>query len=98
MKKRIVQLPEFTDWINGLDSVTKARLTARLKKVKAGLMGDIETVGGGVSEMREHFGPGYRMYFVARKNTIVIMLGGGTKRTQKRDIKAAKALAKELED
>ncbi|MEM1145836.1 MAG: type II toxin-antitoxin system RelE/ParE family toxin [Pseudomonadota bacterium] len=98
MKKRIVQFPEFTKWLGSLDSTTKARLTARLSKVERGLMGDVEPVGDGVSEMREHFGAGWRMYFVERKQTIVVMLGGGSKRTQSKDIKAAKARAKELED
>lgn len=98
MKKRVVQLPGFKAWFGELDSVTKARLSARLDKVKRGLMGDVDPVGEGVFELREHFGAGWRMYFVERGGHIVVMLGGGSKRTQKRDIKAAKALSKELED
>lgn len=98
MKKRVLQHPRFKAWFGELDSVTKARLSARLDKVKRGLMGDVDPVGEGMSELREHFGPGWRMYFVERDGDIVVLLGGGSKRTQKRDIKAAKALAKELED
>jgi len=98
MLKRVVPLPEFTEWLDSLDTVTKARLAARLDKVKRGLMGDVEPVGDGVSEMREHFGAGWRMYFIERNQIIVVMLGGGSKRTQRKDIKAAKALAEKLED
>lgn len=94
----IRRLPEFDTWFDGLkDSSTKGRLNARLKKVSRGIFGDIEPVGEGVSEMREHFGSGWRMYFVQRGNTLVVMLGGGDKSAQKRDIARAIALAKTLE-
>ena len=96
--RRIVTLPEFTEWLKGLEQNTQARLAARLKKAQRGLMGDVEPVGDGVFEMREHFGTGWRMYFIERRRIIVIMLGGGGKRTQRRDIKKAKALANQLED
>lgn len=70
----------------------------RLKKVELGLLGDVKPVGEGVFEMREDFGPGWRMYYVQRGAVIVVMLGGGDKSTQDKDIDAAKALSRTLED
>lgn len=94
----IKRLPEFDAWFDGLkDTVTKARLNARLKKVSYGILGDVESVGEGVSEMREHFGAGWRLYFVQHGATIIVMLGGGNKSTQQRDIAKAIALSKTLE-
>lgn len=61
-------------------------------------LGDVATVGKGVSEMREHFGPGWRMYFVQRGDVLIVMLGGGTKATQPADIAKAIALSTALED
>jgi len=74
------------------------RLITRLKKVSRGNLGDVQSVGEGVSEMREHFGKGWRMYFVRRESVLVVMLGGGDKSTQTRDIAKAIALSKTLED
>ena len=74
------------------------RLLKRLKKVELGLLGDVKPVGEGVFEMREDFGPGWRMYYVQRGAVIVVMLGGGDKSTQDKDIDAAKALSRTLED
>lgn len=94
----IRRLPEFDKWLDSLkDVTTKARLNARLKKVTMGNLGDVEPVGEGVSEMREHFGAGWRMYFIQHGQTIIIMLGGSDKSTQKRDIAKAIALSKTLE-
>lgn len=94
----IKRMPEFDAWFDALkDTGAKARLIARLRKVSLGNLGDVSPVGEGVSEMREHFGAGWRMYFVQRGNTIVVMLGGGNKSTQKRDIVKAIALSKKLE-
>jgi len=71
----------------------------RLDKAARGLLGDdVAPVGEGVSEMREHFGAGWRMYYVIRGNQLVIMLGGGNKSSQSKDIKTAKKRAKQLED
>lgn len=90
-------LPEFNDWLGGLrDGLTQRRLAARLRKVSMGLMGDVKPVGQGVQELREHFGPGWRMYFVERNNTLIVMLGGGDKSTQSTDIEQAIALANRL--
>ena len=90
---------EFSQWLDSLkDKVTKAKLIRRLQKVEHGLLGDVGPVGDGVSEMREHFGPGWRMYYVMQGTTLVLMLGGGEKSTQERDIERAKALALELQN
>lgn len=95
----IKRLPEFDAWFDGLkDVVTKTRLVARLKKVSRGNLGDVQPVGEGVSEMREHFGKGWRMYFIQRGTRLVVMLGGGDKATQGKDIAKAIALSKTLED
>ncbi|MCK9534528.1 MAG: type II toxin-antitoxin system RelE/ParE family toxin [Pseudomonas sp.] len=95
----IKRTPEFDRWFNGLkDVTTKMRLVTRLKKVSRGNLGDVQSVGEGVSEMREHFGKGWRMYFVQRGSVLVVMLGGGDKSTQARDIVKAIALSKTLED
>lgn len=92
-------LDEFSDWLKSLkDGMTRQRLVKRLRKVQLGNLGDVEPVGEGVFEMREHFGPGWRMYYVQRGETLVVMLGGGDKSTQQADIRRAISLAKSLED
>lgn len=78
--------------------MTRQRLIKRLRKASLGNLGDVESVGDGVFEMREHFGSGWRMYFVLRGQTLIIMLGGGDKPTQQSDIRKAIALTKSLED
>ena len=89
----------FERWIGSLrDFKVQVRLLKRLKKVELGLLGDVKPVGEGVFEMREDFGPGWRMYYVQRGAVIVVMLGGGDKSTQDKDIDAAKALSRTLED
>jgi putative addiction module killer protein len=88
---------DFAAWLDGLkDVATRARLIRRLQKAEQGLLGDVAPVGAGVSEMREHFGAGWRMYYVRRGLTLVVMLGGGDKSTQAKDIEAAKKLAATL--
>jgi putative addiction module killer protein len=95
----ILQLDEFDAWLSNLkDGVTRRRLGRRLEKAQKGNLGDIQPVGEGVYEMREFFGPGWRMYYVQRGNVLIVMLGGGDKSTQEADIKAARALARTLED
>ena len=90
---------EFDAWLFGLrDTVTRIRLAKRLDKVQRGLFGDGKPVGDGVHELREDFGPGWRMYYVQRGDVLVVMLGGGDKATQQVDIAAAIALSKTLED
>lgn len=70
-------------------------IAARLNRVAYGLLGDVEPVGEGISELRIHLGPGYREYFQNRGHTVIVLLCGGNKTTQAKDIKAAKRLAKE---
>lgn len=89
----------FNDWLHSLkDGPTHRRLLVRLRKLAAGNRGDVRSVGSGVYEMREHFGPGWRMYYLQRGATIIVMLGGGSKAAQPADIAAAIALAATLED
>lgn len=93
----IKPLPEFDAWFDNLkDPATRARLIRRLEKAARGLLGDVEPVGEGVNEMRECFGPGWRMYYIEQGDVLIVMLGGGSKATQSRDIKRAKELARAL--
>ena len=78
--------------------LTRQRLNKRLRKVQLGNLGDMEPVGESVYEMREHFGPGWRMYYVQRGDALIVMLGGGDKSTQQADINRAIEWAKSLED
>ncbi len=90
---------EFEAWLSGIkDKKTRIRLVKRLRKVEGGNLGDVKPVGDRVMEMREHFGPGWRMYYVPHGDVLVMMLGGGDKDSQTSDIAAAKKLAKALED
>lgn len=87
-------LPQFSAWLDGLPDVTvRSVVVARLKRLALGLLGDVEPVGEGVSELRIHLGAGWRVYFTQRGTQVIVLLAGGSKRTQKRDIKHAKALA-----
>jgi putative addiction module killer protein len=90
----IKPLPEFTKWLDGLsEAAVRGVVVARIKRLERGLMGDVEPVGDGVSELRIHFGAGWRVYFVRRGARLIVLLAGGSKRTQKADIKRAKSLA-----
>ncbi len=92
-------LPEFEQWLGSLkDRMTRIRLSKRLDKAARGLMGDVAAVGDGVFELREHFGPGWRMYYIQRGEHVIVMLGGGDKSSQQQDINTAIALAKTIED
>ena len=95
----IKPLPEFTAWLDGLkDGVTRIRLAGRLDKALGGNFGVVKPVGEGVFEMRENFGPGWRMYYVQRGAVLIVMLGGGDKSTQSADIAKAVKLAATLEE
>ena len=99
MSFTVRQLNEFSDWLQGLkDGLVRVRLVKRLRKAQLGNLGDVEAVGDGVYEMREHFGPGWRMYYVQRGDTLIVMLGGGDKSTQQADLRRAIRLAQSLED
>ena len=89
----------FANWFDSLrDHRAKARIQARIDRLKLGHFGDVAPVGEGVSELRIFYGPGYRVYFVKRGLVIVILLSGGDKSTQDSDIAKAKELAGQLED
>jgi putative addiction module killer protein len=88
---------EFEQWLERLgDAKGKARVLSRLDSAALGNFGDCQSVGDGVSEMRIHFGPGYRVYFTRRGTFVYVLLIGGDKSTQRRDIKRALAMAREL--
>ncbi len=90
---------EFDAWFLSLrDGLTRARLAARLRKAQLGNLGDVKSVESGVYEMREDFGPGWRMYYVKRGRLLIVMLGGGDKSTQAKDIAKAVKLAAQIED
>lgn len=92
------QTQAFQDWLDGLKDVkAQLRIVARLRLAEAGNLGDWRTVGGEVSEMRIAFGPGYRLYFTKRQNILIVMLAGGDKSTQARDIKRAQKILQQLE-
>jgi putative addiction module killer protein len=89
----------FKTWLRSLkDRRAKARIEVRIKRISLGNFGDVEPVGNGVSELRIDYGAGYRVYFVKRGNIIVILLCGGDKSTQSKDIRKAHELAQRLED
>jgi putative addiction module killer protein len=95
---KIKRTDEFSNWLDGLkDPITKQRLVGRLRKAMNGNLGDTKFVGEGVFEMREHFGCGWRMYYVQRGDVLLVMLGGGDKSTQASDIAKAQKLASTLE-
>ena len=89
---------EFDAWLASLkDNVGRARIVHRIRSAEHGNFGECETVGEGVSEMRIHFGPGYRAYFMRRAEAVYLLLLGGDKSSQKRDIKRAIEMAQALD-
>ncbi|MBA8901099.1 putative addiction module killer protein [Phyllobacterium sp. P30BS-XVII] len=87
----------FLSWIDGLrDQRARARIAMRLDRLIDGNPGDIKLVGDGVSELRIDYGPGYRVYFIERNDVLIILLCGGDKSTQDRDIRKAKTMAAAL--
>lgn len=95
----ILQTALFADWLRDLkDRRAKVRIADRIKRLAAGHPGDTKSVGGGVQELRLHFGPGYRIYYKWQGDVLVILLNGGDKDSQQRDIARAQALAKDADD
>ncbi|KPF99173.1 hypothetical protein IP86_09630 [Rhodopseudomonas sp. AAP120] len=95
----IRKTPEFERWLRHLrDQRARVRILLRLDRLELGNPGDAAPVGEGVNELRIHYGPGYRVYFVERGATLVVLLCGGDKSSQAADIAAAKKLARDLED
>jgi len=94
---QIQQTDVFSAWLSGLrDPKSKARIVARIESARLGNLGDVKSLGGGLSEMRVHFGTGYRLYFVRTGKIVLLLLSGGDKSTQKRDIERARRMRKEL--
>jgi putative addiction module killer protein len=94
----VIQTESFQEWLDDLkDMRAQVRITMRLRMAELGNLGDWKSVGDGVSEMRVDVGPGYRLYFTRRQNVLIIMLAGGDKSTQSRDIKRAQHMLKNLE-
>ena len=90
------QTRTFARWLSGLrDGKAKARILVRIRRLSLGNPGDVRPVGGGVSEMRIDVGPGYRVYFAARGKSLVVLLAGGDKGSQSRDVRRAIELARE---
>jgi len=92
------QTQEFQDWLDRLrDLRAQIRIVARLRLAEAGNLGEWKPLGGEVSEMRVDIGPGYRLYFTRKGTIVIVMLAGGDKSTQARDIKRAQRILKQLE-
>jgi putative addiction module killer protein len=99
MMIEIRQTDVFSKWLRTLrDIQARARVQARIDRLEAGNPGDVKPVGSGVSEMRIHYGPGYRVYFIERGSELIILLAGGDKTSQTTDIQRAVLLSKELDD
>ena len=94
----IRQTEQFIKWFVKLkDKRARAKIAIRIRRVSLGNLGDVKSVGGGISELRIDYGPGYRVYFTQRSRQLIILLGGGDKTTQASDIKKTKQLALEIE-
>ena len=97
MRMTIRETEMYSKWFARLrDTVAKARILVRLRRMSLGSFGEYRELGDGVCELKFHFGPGYRIYYTVRNGEIVILLAGGDKSTQPRDIEKAKELARNL--
>lgn len=93
MRKTVI----FAKWLDGLQDISaRARILVRIERLAAGNPGDVKPVGEGVSELRIDYGPGYRVYYKQGRRAVIILLAGGDKRTQAKDIKTALRLAQNL--
>jgi putative addiction module killer protein len=98
MKYDVDSTEAFVEWFEGLaDHVARVAITKRIIRAQSGLLGNTRSIGGGVSEMKVDVGPGYRVYYTIRGRKLVLLLTGGDKSSQKRDIKAAKAMVDQLD-
>ncbi len=94
-----VRSDEFDHWLSSLkDKIARARIIHRIRSAETGNFGDCSSVGEGVSEMRIHVGPGYRLYYTRRNDVFYLLLVGGNKSTQKRDIKRAHDMARHIDE
>lgn len=92
----VKQTATFATWFAGIrDSRAQSKIAGRIARLELGLLGDYKTVGDGVSELRIDYGPGYRLYYTRRGETLILLLAGGDKSSQRRDIALAKKLAAE---
>lgn len=95
----LVKTSTFDTWLRTLrDRQAKVRIAARIDRLASGNPGDVKPIGGGLSELRISHGPGYRVYFMQRGSIVIVLLCGGEKSSQQRDIEQAKALATEWKD
>ena len=93
------QTDTFVKWLAGLkDKKAKARVIARLESARLGNLGDCKSIGGGIREMRIHVGAGHRLYFAQRQKVVLLLLCGGSKASQSRDIERARRLLAEIEE
>ncbi len=87
----------FFEWLNSLPNIThRARILVRIERLREGNLGDVKSIGDGVFELRFHFPPGYRIYFLREGNKVIILLSGGNKSTQRKDIQLAKKIARQI--
>lgn len=94
----VMEASEYTRWYEHLrDQRARMRIAARIRQVASGNLGDFKSVGPGVYELRISYGPGYRVYFAHRGSTLIILLAGGDKSTQRRDIRRAQGIARRIE-
>ena len=95
--REVRQSQTYAEWFNGLrDRTAKTRIDIRIRRLSLGNPGDVKPVGEGVSELRVDYGPGYRIYFMQKADVLIVLLAGGDKSSQDRDIRNAKNLAREL--
>jgi len=96
---QLIKTRSFDKWLSGLrDFSVQSRIAARLDRLAMGNPGDVKPAGGGISELRINYGPGYRVYFMQRGPILIVLLCGGDKSSQASDSKRAKALAREWKD